>query len=94
MYTIQQIKEIVDKSGSHYFEKSTMRFFNQRLSSFHVLQSHSGRYFIACRSTWSGRLMGYSFAEFNPNNKENPLPYIWHPNFKNLSEVKNFIKDL
>jgi len=60
--TIYDIKYLIT-NDSHYFDRSTMRFFGQTLKDFHVRKSPSGRIFIYAPTKHNN----YSIREFADN---------------------------
>ena len=68
--TIYDIKRRVE-GKTYYFSKSTLRFFNQKMSDFHVRTSRKGNIYIYAPGYWlvDGKrtLMGYSFMRFDPD---------------------------
>lgn len=67
--TIGEIKERTKETNPYYFSRETLKFFNQKMSSFSVTkrrQKGIDGYLISAPSRWDGRLMGYSRRFFNP----------------------------
>lgn len=69
--TIYQIKQATRVTAPHYFERSTMKFFGQRMRDFRVQKQADGRYKIAAQMRGrDGRNMGQSVRFFNPVTNE------------------------
>ena len=64
--TVRQVAKAVEDT-SNYFDKGSLRFFNQSLSDFEIESIGGGKYFLYAPSFWDGRLMGYSCIIFNSN---------------------------
>ena len=81
--TIYQIKYLVEKydqSNKHFFSKSTLEFFGQKLTMFRVTKLNENDYLISCPCyDYTGKQVGYTEKIFLAN--ENKLIY--------LSEHKN-----
>ncbi len=67
--TIYDIKRLTSETSPHFFERSTMRFFNQRLKDYSVCKQSDGRYRIYC-PFGPGRPKGETVRYYNPNNHE------------------------
>jgi hypothetical protein len=99
--TIYDINRAVS-DDSHYFDRATLRFFNQRLSDFSVWNI-KGRYFFAAISKWGDRIMGVSAMEFKPEYNNNGeyinkgelihIPEYYAGDFHSKNQVKNWIKE-
>jgi hypothetical protein len=87
------IAEIVEKNrnaGQHYFDRDTLKFFGQRISSFKVLTSPKGNIFIYAWSNppWSQtKLYKLSVAQFNVVNGHcEPIK------FSTVQELKEYVR--
>jgi len=65
--TISEIASHNADAGGFYFSHDTLKFFNQTEWSFQVHQVRD-RIFVFAPSRWGGKLMGYSIAEYDPEN--------------------------
>ncbi len=60
--TLSEIVEHTKASGSHFFDRKTLKFFGQRLSDFHVVRSPiSGRIYVYAKNHKTGV---YTVAEW------------------------------
>lgn len=73
--TIYEIKRRTSKTAPHFFDRGTMRFFNQTLKDFTVKKQPDGRFLIAASSVGDGKEMGTTVRYFNPTN--NKLELTW-----------------
>ena len=64
--TIYEIKRAINKTGSHFFDKETMRFFGQTLKDFKVYKQKDGRYLITAPITSLGEVCGKTEHYYNP----------------------------
>ena len=92
-YTLAEIAAANEAAGQYYFSRDTLRFFKQKKGDFKV-RHVAGRVFVFAPSRWDGRLMGYSFAEFNPATGDISKPKEHRDTFKNLLEVEDFLDSL
>jgi hypothetical protein len=87
--TISQIKAQATKAP-YYFDRKTLKFFGQTMSSFKVVTSKSGKVFIYAPMTdHRGVKMGFSIAEFK--NKD-LLPVTTPRTATTATEIKNYLK--
>ena len=62
--TVYEIKERLGTS-SHYFDRATLRFFNQTLRAFRVKKINKTQYLVYAPSYWNGVFMGISQQIYN-----------------------------
>jgi len=66
--TISEIKDRTEDTSPFFFNRDTLKFFGQTMSSFKVYKQDDGRYLITApmkdRST--GKVMGQTERYFNP----------------------------
>jgi len=70
-WTAEEAIDLVKDAGkTHYFDRSTMRGFNQRTGDFRIVhvvdEQGRDRWVMYAPSFWDNRLMGYSVCEFLP----------------------------
>jgi len=69
--TIYEIKKLTKESAPYFFDKETMKFFNQRLKDFKVFSKDKGRFKISAPShDFRGEYMGDTIRYFNPTTNE------------------------
>lgn len=71
--TIYEIKRLTRETSPHFFDRDTLRFFNQTLRMFSVKKQKDGRYKIEAgtRGFMSGAVKGLKTVRyFNPKNNE------------------------
>ena len=79
MWTIEEIKEVLQSNDHHYFDKDTLKAFGQKLSDFNV-GCIDGRIFVYAKthSGWDFPAPYpngiYSLAEFFPEKKGTRQP--------------------
>lgn len=64
--TIYDIKRAINKTGSHFFDRETMRFFGQTLKDFKVHKQKDGRYLISAPMRRLGEVCGKTEWYYNP----------------------------
>lgn len=62
--TIYDIKRLTADTAPHFFDRDSMRFFNQTLKDFHVSKRPDGKYLIWAESRWHGNEL--EFVEVKP----------------------------
>jgi len=69
--TIYEIKKLTKESAPYFFDKETMKFFNQRLKDFKVFSKDKDRFKISAPSyDYRGEYMGDTIRYFNPTTNE------------------------
>lgn len=68
--TIYDIKYLISGSDSHFFDRSTMKGFEQTLKDFKVRYSPTGRIFLYAPIKLHGKVIGYTFREFTPQDNK------------------------
>ena len=69
--TIYEIKERTKETSPHFFDKKTLKFFGQRMSSFKVYKTNNERYeVIAPIIDNQGKRMGETKRIFNAKTNE------------------------
>lgn len=68
--TIYDIKRLTANTAPYFFNRKSMRFFNQTLKDFKIYKQKDGKYLITAPSYWDGRLMGHTKRLFNPVTNE------------------------
>jgi hypothetical protein len=85
--TITEIKRLTVKKSPYFFDAKTLKAFGQKMSSFKVHKSKTGRIFIYAKSystdyrTGKKEYMGYSIREL----KNNDL--IYSTKYKSVSDL-------
>jgi len=70
-YSIYEIKRLSAETNPHFFDRDTMKFFGQRMSSFYCELIEDGRTKISApMRDRDGRKIGMSVRYFNPKNNE------------------------
>lgn len=92
-YTLAEIAAANEAAGNFYFSRDTLRFFKQKRGDFKV-KHIAGRVFVFAPSRWDGKLMGYSFAEFNPATGDISKPKEHPGTCWKLSDVEDFLDSL
>ena len=67
--TIYMIKQRLG-TGTHYFDKQTLKFFGQTLKDFRVQKIADNKYLFYASSYWNGKLMGISQQVYNASTNE------------------------
>ncbi|KKN62624.1 hypothetical protein LCGC14_0510350 [marine sediment metagenome] len=96
--TISEIKQATRVKSPHFFDRDTLRFFGQTMSSFKVAVSPWGNIFIYARSYDRDRnmmrdrgvkqFMGYTFRQF----KDGDLKTVQGGRYTTLQEVQKYIR--
>lgn len=89
MPTIYEIKRATATNSPYFFERKTLKFFNQTMKGFKVKKSPTGRTFIYAPFSDGERVMGCTFREFTGDDlvtPEMPLP-------RTVSEVLEYIEN-
>lgn len=73
--TIYEIKRRVKATGSHFFDRKTLKFFNQTLKDFSVINTPAGAIISAPLRDWNGRTIRMSQREFI--SKTNKLEMVY-----------------
>jgi hypothetical protein len=68
--TIYEIVYNINKTGSYYFSKDSLKMFHQRVSSFKVVPLSDGRYYIYAKSSDGREIKTLSEKIYNPVTNE------------------------
>lgn len=75
--TISEIKRRTSETSPYFFDKKTMKFFNQKMSDFKVRKLENGKFEIYAPIKDSyGKLMGETKRVFNPETNELESPKV------------------
>jgi len=89
--SIAEIKRATLRKSPHFFDRETLKFFGQKMSSFKVAQSPRGRIFIYARMYDRGRtFMGFTFREFTSDGDLKLVRGV--PSPRNLSDINTYVR--
>lgn len=76
--TIYDVARLTSETSPYFFDKKTLKFFGQRMSSFKVYKQDDGRYLITAPMINGGKQVGTTERYFNPDTNElERVPYAW-----------------
>lgn len=91
--TIVEIKKATEQELPYFFDRETLRFFGQRMSSFKVRKSPGGRVFIFAPIYYNDHLAGYSFREYVSCDLISPCNDDGAPVDDTLARVLQYIEE-
>jgi len=86
--TIYDIKRQTAETAPYFFNRQSMKFFNQTLKDFIVKQSPTGRIFIYAKSIISYNILHFTIREY-ADGKLLSVP----GNFDYIDDILNYIKE-